>query len=213
MERISAADPDAIDKAVLALRRGGIIAYPTDTIYGLGVDADNPSAVTKLYELKGRNAEKDVLIAVADLHMAKRYATITDKAMDLFHSGLLPGPISMVLPPAPNSPTSIGAQSRSIGLRLPNQPFVQTLLSKFGHAITSTSVNKSGDPPLSSPDLIAREFDGKVDVLIDAGLLSNPPSTLISFMNPDPRILREGMVPALTIFSVWEKERLKDIRH
>ena len=191
MKRIPINDPDSIKQAVETLLQGGVAAHPTDTIYGLAADAENEAAVARVYAVKGRDPAKDLLIAVPNLDVAQRYVHITPLAKSLAQK-YLPGPLSLVLARKNDAATAIGAHSGTIGIRLPAHPWMQGLMEKLDCGITSTSVNRSGAPPLADPGEIGKELGEEIDLLVDANILSGAPSTVVEARGEKPVILRQG---------------------
>lgn len=186
---------EAVEKAARALGAGGVIAYPTDTLYGFGADASNPDALQKIYELKERDPVKLLLVMVADMEMAGKYFVVTPGARALAEK-FLPGALTLVLKRNPNAPQDFFPDAESIGMRIPNQPFCLALSRVFGKPITSTSVNKSGEPSITDPRLIAAAFGHGIGLVVDGGVLSNPPSTILDCTENAPRVIREGAIPS-----------------
>ena len=185
-----------ISKAIEALKKGGIIIYPTETCYGVGVDATNSEAVKKLLTYKERPAGKPISIAVSDGKMAQEYVEINETAENLYKN-FLPGPITVISNSLHNVVKEIEAEDGSLGIRIPDYPFTRELIKQFGKPITATSANLSGrKTPYSVDDILnsASEKNKKlISLIIDAGELPhNPPSTVVDTRLNDERILREG---------------------
>lgn len=182
-------NPASLKQAADVIRSGGVLIYPTDTLYGFGVDARNDAAVAQLVTIKGRSGPWSIV--VGDWEMLKLYAKIP-KLHATEINKYLPGPVTLILPACESdiSPHILGTQ-KSIGTRIPDHPFPTALTQKLGFPITSTSVNRTGKPPLNSPEEIAKEFDGEFDLLIAAGILtSSKGSTLIDLTGDMVHILR-----------------------
>lgn len=192
MRRIPATDSEAPSLFRQVIQSGGLAVYPTDTLYGLGSDALNPTAVERLAALKGRGGPFSVMVGSFDQlrEYALVSADITDKLL-----GMLPGPYTIILPariPEDFSAGVIGSQSR-VGFRIPDHPFIQATCQENVPPIISTSVNRSGEPPLQDPEEIARQFDKQIDLLVDAGPLPSSRGSTIVDVNIEPwRILRQG---------------------
>ena len=187
-------DSQAILAAVAALQKGGIVVYPTDTVYGFAVDAENPEAIAQLFNMKGRDAEKVALMAVADLKMAKRYVEVSPLA-EALAAQFWPGRLSIVMPRRSDCPSPLRNTVGTIGVRMPKHSWVLQLCQEFGRAITSTSVNKSGEPALTDPREIERQFGNRIDVLIDGGICNNSPSTVVGCdASGAITIFREGAI-------------------
>lgn len=183
----------AAKKAAEALRKGGIVAYPTDTIYGLGVDPFNAGAVERLKELKGREKKKPISVIVPDVAHINACAVMNDTAKALAEK-FLPGPLTLVMPIKRMSPDI--TLNDSVGVRVPNDEFCLALAREFGHPYTTTSANKAGQGVPRNVDELMTHFRFELDkiaVIIDGGPRSSPnPSTVVSCIGDTPYILREG---------------------
>lgn len=180
--------------AVEAIRRGGVVAFPTDTLYGLAVDPRSETALEALFALKGRNADRVVALIGASLAQAAEVAEITGTARRLADR-FWPGPLTLVV--AARSPLAALARSADglVGIRVPAHPVARALAEACGHVLTATSANPSGAPATSSPDEIALALPD-VSVLVDAGPSpGGPPSTLIRAVTSEIRLVREGALP------------------
>ncbi|MBY0539258.1 threonylcarbamoyl-AMP synthase [Patescibacteria group bacterium] len=175
-----------------------IVLYPTDTIYGLGVDATDAEAVSRLFELKGRNENKPISIVVSGIEMMRQYAEVTPLAEKLTVK-FLPGRLTIVLK-AKNLPDNLTAGTGTVGVRIPNHPVPLRLVRELGKPITATSANVADQPTLSSPKEIRAQFAeraGMITEVIDEGVLPDSlPSTVVDARGIQPIILREGAVPA-----------------
>ncbi len=151
---------EEIQAAVEILRKGGLILYPTDTIWGIGCDACNNEAVQKIYSIKKRDASKSMLILAADTNMVDRYVNVFPEiAEELFDT--TDSPLTIILPDARNLAKDLPADDQSIGIRIPDDLFCEELLRRFRRPIVSTSANFSGEPSPSNfseinPDLIEK---------------------------------------------------------
>ena len=183
-------NPTILEQAADVIRDGGIIIYPTDTLYGFGVDAGNDAAVERLSTIKGRPGPWS--IAVADLEMLKRYADIPEIYISTVED-TLPGPVTLILPASDSEiSSSIISDHHSIGIRIPDHPFPISLIQRLGFPITSTSVNRTGMLALNDPREIKREFDDEFNLLIDAGLLpKSKGSTIIDLTGKTMQIVRD----------------------
>lgn len=175
----------AAKKAAETLSKGGIIIYPTETSYGIGVDATNDKAVKKIIELKKRNKSKGILIAFSDLRMARKYLVITKDAEKLAKA-FMPGPLSLIV-------RSKSDMKKNVGFRIPNNETVLKIIRKFGKPITTTSANLSGKGNIYKIKDAAALFGGKADLIIDGGnLKKTKPSTVYDVA--ERKILRKGPV-------------------
>ncbi len=182
------------DEIVALLRGGGIIAFPTDTAYGLGVDPFNETAVDRLFRLKGRPETKPILLVVDSVPMAESVC----RPPTIFHTlaqQFWPGPLTLVVPCHPHLPKNVTAGTQSIGLRWPAAPFAVKLVNRLAKPITATSANKTGLPSAINAEEIRSQFDDSLDVLVDGGSLPfRGGSTLLDITVEPPALLREGPV-------------------
>lgn len=194
---------EAIETAVGVLRSGGLIIYPTDTVYGLGADAENEASVRRVYEAKGRPEEKRLTIAVSDISMAEEYALIDDIRRELMRR-FLPGKVTFILKKTSRVPDIVNPVA--IGIRIPNFPLVLEIIRRFGRAITATSANRSGRPAKLDPDEAASEVEA--DLILDYGVLPpSRPSTIVDLTGEVPELVREGDVPFSLIMEEFERLR------
>lgn len=180
-----------IDAALKALRKGELIIYPTDTIYGIGCDMKSPKAIDKLSKLKNRPKQKPFSFICNNISEAARYARISDTAHRVIRRAL-PGPYTFVLPGGNDVPPKMVSSDRAVGIRIPDHPVPRAIAEKFGSPIVTTSVNVSTEEPICAVGDLAPEFLSAVTVVIDYGPLENEPSTIIDFTEDAPRILRRG---------------------
>ncbi|MCA9364039.1 threonylcarbamoyl-AMP synthase [Candidatus Kaiserbacteria bacterium] len=201
-------DERDLNRAAEAIRADGVVVYPTETAYGLGVNATSENALKKLYALKQRAANKPTHIAVFDIEMANEY-TIVDERARLLADHFLPGPLTLVLPSRRTLPRLLeeGA-SGTCGIRIPNHPIALELIRRANVPITTTSANSSGDTTPYTVSEVKESFGDAVadiDIVLDAGPLTHtPPSTLVSLVGAEPEILRQGPVSLADIMAVLE---------
>jgi L-threonylcarbamoyladenylate synthase len=198
MKTVKLTDPQSVSKAIEALEKGGLVIYPTETLYGIGADATNEKAVRKLTKFKNRSFGKPYSIAVSDIVMAKNFAAVNKTATYLYQK-FLPGPITVISKGKHNLAPGVESETGSLGIRIPDHQFVQDLLQKFGKPITATSANASYKKrPYKISDIlenITKEQEDLIDLIVDAGELPrNEPSTVIDTTLDDPVILRQGEI-------------------
>lgn len=171
-ERIHAEDPDALTRAGEVIKRGGIIVYPTDTLYGLGVNATDSTAVKILNLIKGRRGPISVI--AADNNMVRKWTALNTEKFQMA-AEKLGGPTTVIMPVKKDvTVPEIMGNNGSLGIRIPSHPFGPNLVQKLGFPVTTTSVNRSGETPLNNPDEISEKFENEIDLLVDGGTL--PPS-------------------------------------
>jgi tRNA threonylcarbamoyl adenosine modification protein (Sua5/YciO/YrdC/YwlC family) len=178
-------------RAVEVLRKGGVIIYPTDTIYGLGCDIFNKDAVERIYQIKGKSWKSPLSFICPDLKEISRYAYVSNAAYRIMKRGL-PGPYTFVLPATPLVPKLLLSKRKTVGIRVPDHPICHALLEEFGGPIVSTSVTGPGGDPLNLPEEIEAHFRGIVDLMLDVGPLGLVPSTVIDLTGETPVVVREG---------------------
>ena len=184
-------EPEAIAQAVEVLREGGVVAFPTDTLYGLAVDPRDAGAVARLFALKGRAMTVAVPLIASDLEQASRaaeFGPIPRRVADTFW----PGPLSIVVPAAPSISPMVLAGGSAVAIRVPAHAAARELARAFGFCVTATSANPSGCPPPDCADAVVRTLP-EVDLVLDAGAAPGGlPSTIMSFDNDVPILLRAG---------------------
>jgi len=191
---------NSIKEAVRVLRLGGAVIYPTDTVYGLGADAENAKAVIRIYELKHRPSNKFLTIAVCDIKMARRYAIID--GLEEFLGKFLPGAVTFILPKTERVIPEINP--RAIGIRIPESLIVREIAKGLGRAITSTSANKTSNPPPHSCFQAVREIPG-ADLALSCGtMLFRRPSTVVDLTSGRPRLVREGPISFKEIVGAYK---------
>ncbi|MEE9162497.1 MAG: L-threonylcarbamoyladenylate synthase [Candidatus Neomarinimicrobiota bacterium] len=192
MKRLAANAPDAPIKFWQTIHGGGLVVYPTDTLYGLGADSTNPAAIRRLQLAKGREGPFSVL--VGSLESLQDFALVSPAIAGKLVE-MLPGPFTIVLRPAPDlqlHPALIGPGGK-IGFRVSSHPFLQGVFSRDSEPVISTSVNQPGQPPLQVPDLIESGFGSSIDLLLDAGTLPPSGGSTVVDVTRDPwKVLRQG---------------------
>ena len=216
---------EVAERAAEVLRAGGVVLYPTDTLYGLGADALSDEAVAKVYAIKGRDEKKPIHAIVADVSMMERYAKVNDLARELAKE-FLPGPLTLILKKSAEGGsafggkwngfnTGIGRNMDTIGFRIPDNEFCQTFARAFGSPITTTSANMAGKRPEQTVDAVLAQLQhsnipknvGMIDLIVDAGELpACEPSTVVDLSGERPLILREGAIPAALIWDTLRSE-------
>jgi len=180
-------------QAAEIIRIGGVIAFRTDTFYGLGADPLNQSAVTRIKQLKGREESKPILILIADDWNVDRYISERSVLFDRVCACHWPGPLTVVGKAREELPVELTAGSGTIGIRLPDDDHVRDLVRVCGGALTATSANIAGRPPACSARDVESYFAAAIDLIIDDGdCEANEPSTVLDLSGPEPKIVRAG---------------------
>jgi L-threonylcarbamoyladenylate synthase len=184
----------AFEKILSFLRSGGVIAFPTDTAYGLGADPYNDGAVRRIFELKGRPETKPILLLVNSVAMARSISILSERALALAKR-FWPGPLTMILPAREAVPEFVTAGTGTVGIRWPNAAFALRLVDALNQPITATSANRSGMPASVTAAEVCAQFGDTIDVVVDGGVLpARGGSTLLDLTATPARILREGPI-------------------
>ena len=191
-------------RAAGVLRAGGVIVYPTDTLYGLGADALSDDAIAKVYAIKGRDPQKPIHCIVANLDMAAEYAEVNDAARKLAEK-FLPGPLTMILKKRADVDPALSRGRNEFGIRIPNNEFCLELARTYGKPFTTTSANSAGQATGNSIDVIKAQLGASaagIDLWVDAGVLpESAPSTVVNLVSGFPSVLREGAIPSADILA------------
>ncbi|HXH07253.1 MAG TPA: L-threonylcarbamoyladenylate synthase [Vicinamibacterales bacterium] len=188
-------DRDLIARAAEAMRAGGIVAYPTDTLYGLGVDPRHRGAVAALFAAKGRPAGQALPLIAADADQAGLAARLTPLARRLAEA-FWPGPLTIVVPAAAPLAPGVAAADGTVAIRVPAHEVARALARAIGWPVTATSANRSGEPPASTMDAVLGALADRLAFAIDAGPApGGPPSTIVDATGPAPVLVRAGVVP------------------
>ncbi|MFN9718775.1 MAG: L-threonylcarbamoyladenylate synthase [Planctomycetota bacterium] len=178
------------------LRSGGLVAFPTETVYGLGADATNPQAVARIFEAKQRPEFDPLIVHVADLASASLAVTEFPKAARILANELWPGPLTLVLPKTSQIPDLVTSGLPGVGLRIPNHPIALELLKLANLPIAAPSANPFGRISPTTVEHVLQGLDGRIDMVVDGGPCSiGLESTVISFMEREPLVLRPGGCP------------------
>ena len=173
------------------LRTGGVIVYPTDTIYGLACDVLNKNAVSKIFKIKEVSHQKLLSFIFSDIADISQWAHIPNTAFRIMKRSL-PGKYTFILPASRDVPKSMIEKRRTIGVRVPDCEVARNLVEELGRPLLSTSVPKGSDDYFTDPDEIAETFRNEIDLILHAGIIPNIPSTVIDFTVDPPEIIREG---------------------
>lgn len=190
---LSINDPQAIPAAKIIIREGGLIAFPTDTIYGVAADPFNSEAIIKIYHAKERPDEKALPVLIGELSQLENLVDPVSSYVRIIAAKYWPGALTMVLPKKPVLPAELSAYP-TIGIRMPNLDFTLALLKSTG-PLATTSANISGGANPTSADEVLAQLDGRVDLILDGGSTPGPTaSTVVDATTEDLKILREGPI-------------------
>jgi L-threonylcarbamoyladenylate synthase len=194
--------PGPVDAAKIAkiadiLHKDGVMAYPTDTFYGLGAGAYSDRAIRKIYLLKKRERGKPLSVVISGIDMAEKVAASLPPAFSDLSRKFWPGPLTLVIKAKPLFPPQMLGPGGSLALRLPDVPWLLELVRQMDVPITATSANISGDKEIDTRGEVIEIFSGKVDLIVDGGKTPGGlVSTIVDLTSAKPRVLREGAVPS-----------------
>lgn len=182
-------------RAAETVQRGGVVAFRTDTFYGLGADPMNSRAVRRIHQLKGREAGKPILVLIAHPNDLDRFIAERTVLFDLIVERHWPGPLTLVGRAQARLPRELTAGTATIGVRLPDDQRLREFVRHCGGALTATSANLSGQPPASTAQAVEDYFAEDIDLIIDNGKVNaTEASTVLDVSGTQPRLIREGAV-------------------
>jgi L-threonylcarbamoyladenylate synthase len=196
--------PIHIKPVVQILKDDGVIVYPTDTFYGLGVNCFSPTAIRKAYGLKKRDPAKPLSVVVSDQDMLHYVVSGLPDIFESVATAFWPGPLTLVFHANPRMPTVLLGSQNTIGVRLPDHVWLRELIKTAGFPITATSANIAGEAEIFDPVKAIQVFRGKVDCVVDGGMTRGKlSSTVVDMTAEKPSVLREGAIPASQLERFW----------
>jgi tRNA threonylcarbamoyl adenosine modification protein (Sua5/YciO/YrdC/YwlC family) len=193
--KIHPENPEArfIRKAAEIMAAGGIVIYPTDTVYGLGCSVENKNAIERIHLIKRQRTDKPFSFICSDLTHISEYARVSNPAFKIMKR-LIPGPYTFILPAGRMKalPKILVSKRKSVGIRVPDSRVALDLVRQLGHPILSTSVTTDDGELLNDPATIGEHFNNIVDMIIDGGALTSEPSTILDLTEDTPVVVREG---------------------
>ena len=185
------------EQAAAMLRKGGLVAVPTETVYGIAASAEDGVAVQMIYDLKDRDYEKPLSVLVTGMEMAERYCANIPQAAYRLAEKYWPGPLTMVLEDRGVVPAMVTAGSGTLGGRCPDHPLTLAIIEKAGLPLAAPSANPSGKEPAKTAKEVLAWFDGEIEGVVDGGPCAmGVASTVVDLTEEEPKILREGGIPA-----------------
>lgn len=188
-------EPRKIAQAIEIIRKGGVIIFPTDTIYALGCDLNNTKAIEKVCRILGKKPEKaNLSLICADLRDLSAYSAPINSHVFKLMKSCLPGPFTFILKSSRLVPKLFQTNKKTVGIRVPDNKIIHSLLEQLGHPLVSASVHSEDEiiDYLTDPTEIYEQFESQIDLLIDGGAGDNQPSTVIDCVDGDPVLVREG---------------------
>lgn len=208
MSYLSLEDKRALEIAIETVQHGGVIAFPTDTVYGIGAALDHPEALVRIFDIKGRSADRPLPILVSRPDVIGTLTVDPDPDLLALAARFWPGPLTVVLQAAPSLPPEVVAPDGTVGIRIPDHSIALTIAQHAGGAIASTSANRSGDPPATRAEEIRASLGGEIDVILDGGIAPHQEaSTVIRREGATITVIREGAIAAETIQQAWNDLR------
>lgn len=186
---------EAVQQACDILRRGGLVAFPTDTLYALGANALDPSAIERVLAVKGRHHGKPLSILVPSVEAGMALAVLLPEGVQGLMQAFWPGALTVVVKASPQVPSLLTAATGTVGLRMPAGAVAQALLTVFGGPVIGSSANKSGGADPADAKTVQKAIGGQIDLVLDGGRVAlGVPSTVIDCTAEPARILREGAI-------------------
>ena len=203
--------PQAKSQARVTIARGGIIAFRTDTFYGLGADPFNRDAVKKIKQLKGREESNPILIVISGRDQIDRFIGERTRAFELLAETFWPGPLTLISKAERGVLNEITAGTGTVGVRLPDDDKVRALVRRCGGALTATSANPASQAPAKTAQEVNNYFGGAIDLIVDDGnARSDRPSTVVDVCEIEPRLIRAGLIAWSDIQSAIDRFKAKN---
>lgn len=191
-----------LDRAIALLKAGGVVAIPTETVYGLAADAKNPKAVRRIFAIKGRPANHPVIVHIAAAEQLDQWARAVPEAACKLAAHFWPGPLTLILPRRPEVPDAVTGGQDSVGLRVPAHALTLELLRRSGLGLAAPSANRFGRVSPTTPEHVAAELDEAVDMILDGGPCAVGVESTIVSLAPEPMVLRPGGITAEALAEV-----------
>ncbi len=199
--------PEELEAAVRQLEAGGVVVFPTDTLYGLGADVSNESALLRIFEIKGRPAKLALPVLVADWQQVAAVTCNPSEASRRLASAFWPGSLTLVLPKSPALSPLVTGNRDTVAVRMPNHWTPLALAAGLGRPVTGTSANRSGKADLNTVAEVQATLGDLVDCIVDfTPLPQGVPSTVVDLTGATPVLVREGATPFAEVLRVWKAE-------
>ena len=202
MTLVLEANTEAIERAGEVIREGGLVAFPTETVYGLAADAFDQQAVDRVFEVKGRPANNPLPVQIASRSDLPKLVSVTPPIAERLMDRFWPGPLTLVFSACTEVSELVTAGTGKVGIRMPDHPVALALIEAGGTPIVAPSANVSGEPPPTTAQEVLEYLDGKIELILDAGPTRlKVSSTVVDLTESPPRILREGSISREALLS------------
>ncbi len=203
-----------INQAIKILQEGGLVAMPTETVYGLGADAKNPDALRKIFQAKQRPIDHPLIVHLANMSQLDEWVSHVSPIAQRLAKAFWPGPLTLILPKAPHVLDIVTGHQQTIGIRIPRHPVAQALLEGFGSGIAAPSANRFGRISPTTAAAVREELGNAVDLILEGGSCEiGLESTIVDVTGDHPVILRPGMITAVQIVAVLHEALSTSYHH
>ncbi len=204
---VRADDPEAIALATSVLRQGGLVVFPTDTVYGVGAAVDRPDAVARIYRVKGRPLDRPIPVLISSVDQIERLAARVDERVRRLAEAFWPGALTIVVPAQDWLPEEIVRETGAVGLRMPDHPVALAIIEAAGGALATTSANRSGEKEACTAEEALEALGDRVELIIDGGRTpGGVPSTVVAVTNSELQVLRVGALDPALVRRVFRGE-------
>lgn len=206
MKLLSLEAPRALEATISALQHGGVVAFPTDTVYGLGASLKFPDALARIYTIKGRESHKPLPVLLSSIDRISEVATVPDTRVLTLLRAFWPGGLTVALPARPGIPGEVVHADGTVGVRVPDHSIALMLCERAGGALATTSANRSGEPPTCSAAEIAEQLGNDIDIVLHGGYAPcGDPSTVIRVDDARIAVIRAGSIEPARIREEWDR--------
>lgn len=196
----------ALEETINAIQHGGVVAFPTDTVYGLGASLRYPDALARIYDIKGRDSAKPLPVLLSSIDRLSVVTELPDARVLALLREFWPGGLTIALPARPGIPREVVHRDGTVGVRVPDHSIALMLCDRAGGALATTSANRSGEPPACSADEIAEQLGDSIDVVLHGGYAPcGEPSTVIRVDDARIAVIRHGSIEPERIRDVWSR--------
>ncbi len=206
MKVLSLEAPRALEETIHTVQHGGVIAFPTDTVYGIGASLKHPDALARIYAIKGRDAAKPLPVLISSIDRIELVAQMPDAHVLELLREFWPGALTVALPAKPGMPREIVHADGTVGVRMPDHSIALTICDRAGGALATTSANRSGEAPARSVEDLTSQIEDGIDVVLNGGFTpSSEPSTVMGVENARIAVIRAGAIAPERIHAAWSR--------